>query len=130
MLRVDVFAKAGKFYLVPVYVHHRVTGLPNRAVVGKKDESQWLVIDSVYEFKFSLYPNDLFSLTIDGEALFGYFSGININDCGLKYFPHDHKSVESLRKKGVSSAKDFRKYDVDVLGNIYPAPPEKRRGLA
>jgi hypothetical protein len=33
MLRVDVFTKAGKYHLVPVYVHHRVTGLPNRAIV-------------------------------------------------------------------------------------------------
>lgn len=130
MLRVDVFTKAGKFHLVPVYVHHRVTGLPNRAVVGKKDESQWTLIDSAYEFNFSLYPNDLFLLKVDEEASFGYFNGININDCGLKYFPHDQKSVESLRKKGVSSAKEFRKFNVDVLGNIYPAPPEKRRGLA
>ncbi|UCV12372.1 type II CRISPR RNA-guided endonuclease Cas9 [Dechloromonas denitrificans] len=130
MLRVDVFSKAGKFHLVPVYVHHRVTGLPNRAVVGKKDESQWTLMDSSYEFRFTLYPNDLFFLKVDGEALFGYFSGININDCGLKYFPHDQKSVESLRKKGVSSAKAFHKFNVDTLGNIYPAPPEKRRGLA
>lgn len=130
MLRVDVFAKAGKFHLVPVYVHHRVNGLPNRAVVGKKDESQWSVVDSTYSFEFSLHPNDLFLLTVDGETLRGYFSGININDCGLKYFPHDQKSVDSLRKKGVSSAKVFKKLHVDTLGNIYPAPPEKRRGLA
>ncbi|MER2537925.1 MAG: type II CRISPR RNA-guided endonuclease Cas9, partial [Azonexus sp.] len=130
MLRVDIFTKASKFHLVPVYVHHLVTGLPNRAVVGKKDESHWASIDSTYQFEFSLYPNDLFSLKVDGEAIFGYFSGININDCGLKYFPHDQKSVESLRKKGISSAKEFRKFNVDVLGNIYPAPPEKRRGLA
>lgn len=130
MLRVDVFSKAGKFHLVPVYVHHRVTGLPNRAVVGKKDESQWTPMDSTYEFEFSLHPNDLFLLKVDGDAFFGYFSGINTNDGGLKYFPHDQKSVESLRKKGVSSAKEFRKFHVDTLGNVYPAPPEKRRGLA
>lgn len=130
MLRVDVFTKAGKFHLVPVYVHHRVTGLPNRAVVGKKEESQWTLMDSTYEFEFSLYPNDLFLLKVDGDAFFGYFNGINTNDGGLKYFPHDQKSVESLRKKGVSSAKEFRKFHVDTLGNIYPAPPEKRRGLA
>jgi CRISPR-associated endonuclease Csn1 len=36
MLRVDVFTKAGRFYLVPVYVHHKVTGLPNRAIVADK----------------------------------------------------------------------------------------------
>lgn len=130
MLRVDVFTKAGKFHLVPVYVHHRVTGLPDRAVVGKKEESQWTLMDSTYEFEFSLYPNDLFLLKVDGDAFFGYFNGINTNDGGLKYFPHDQKSVESLRKKGVSSAKEFRKFHVDTLGNIYPAPPEKRRGLA
>jgi CRISPR-associated endonuclease Csn1 len=130
MLRVDVFTKAGKFYLVPVYVHHRVTGLPNRAVVGKKDESQWIVMDETFGFVFSLYPNDLLQLTAEGEAIFGYFSGININDCGVKFFPHDQRSVESLRKKGVSSAQILRKFHVDTLGNIHPAKSELRRGLA
>lgn len=131
MLRVDVFTRAGKFHLVPVYVHHAVAKtLPNRAVVGKKDESQWTVIDDNHAFQFSLYPNDLFQLTVDRESVFGYFSGININDCGLKYFPHDQKSVESLKKKGVSSAARFKKFHVDVLGNIHPAQWEARRGLA
>lgn len=131
MLRVDVFTKAGKFHLVPVYVHHNVAKeLPNRAVVGKKDESQWTAIDGTFGFAFSLYPNDLFQLTTEEETVFGYFSGININDCGVKFFPHDQKSVESLRKKGVSSAQVFRKFHVDVLGNIHPAKSEPRRGLA
>ena len=131
MLRVDVFTKAGKFHLVPVYVHHAVAKtLPNRAVVGKKDESQWTVIDDNHVFQFSLYPNDLFQLTVDRESVFGYFNGININDCGLKYFPHDQKNVESLKKKGVSTAAEFKKFHVDVLGNIYPAQWEARRGLA
>ena len=31
---------------------------------------------------------------------------------------------------GVKTALSLEKFHVDVLGNIYPAPPEKRRGLA
>jgi CRISPR-associated endonuclease Csn1 len=132
MLRVDVFRskKDGKFYLVPVYVHHRVKGLPNRAVVSKKSECQWTVMDDSYLFQFSLYPNDLFQLSIDREPFLGYFGGININDGGLKYFPHDRRDVDSLRKKGVSGAESFGKLHVDVLGNIYPARKETRRDLA
>ncbi|MGD9788920.1 MAG: type II CRISPR RNA-guided endonuclease Cas9, partial [Sulfuricellaceae bacterium] len=55
MLRVDVFTKAGKFHLVPVYVHHRVTGLPNRAIVAFKDEEEWTLVDDSFQFCFSLY---------------------------------------------------------------------------
>ncbi len=31
---------------------------------------------------------------------------------------------------GVKTAIALEKFHVDVLGNIYPAPPEQRRGLA
>jgi len=131
MLRVDVFTKTGKFHLVPVYVHHSVAKvLPNKAVVSKKDESQWTVMDDSYAFHLSLYPNDLLQLKIDGESILGYFAGININDGGLKYFPHDQRSADSLKKRGISSAELFTKLNVDILGNRYPAPPEKRRDLA
>ena len=131
MLRVDVFTKARKFYLVPVYVHHSVAKvLPNKAVVSKKDESQWTVMDDSYAFHLSLYPNDLLQLMIDGESILGYFAGININDGGLKYFPHDQRGADSLKKRGISGAELFTKLNVDVLGNRYPAPPEKRRDLA
>jgi CRISPR-associated endonuclease Csn1 len=131
MLRVDVFTKANKFHLVPVYVHHSVAKmLPNKAVVSKKDESQWTVMDDSYTFHLSLYPNDLLQLKIDGESILGYFAGININDGGLKYFPHDQRGADSLKKRGISGAELFTKFNVDILGNRYPAPPEKRRDLA
>lgn len=131
MLRVDVFTKASKFYLVPVYVHHSVAKvLPNKAVVSKKDESQWTVMDDSFAFHLSLYPNDLLHLKIDGESILGYFGGININDAGLKYFPHDQRSADSLKKRGISGAELFTKFHVDILGNRYPAAPETRRDLA
>lgn len=39
-------------------------------------------------------------------------------------------SLEENIKRQIGSAKSFEKLHVDVLGNIYPAPPEQRRGLA
>jgi CRISPR-associated endonuclease Csn1 len=35
-----------------------------------------------------------------------------------------------IRKIGVKTALSVEKFNVDVLGNIYPAPKEVRRGLA
>ena len=54
MVRVDVFTKANKFHLVPVYVHHTVAKvLPNRAIVAFKDEDEWTVmIMTAFEFLF------------------------------------------------------------------------------
>ena len=40
---------------------------------------------------------------------------------------HEQLVIESI---GVKIASKLEKYNVDMLGNIYPAPPEKRRGLA
>jgi len=68
MLRVDVFSKQGRFHLVPVYVHHRVKGLPDRAIVAFKDEDEWTQIDDSFEFLFSLYPNDLVRVTQKSKA--------------------------------------------------------------
>jgi CRISPR-associated endonuclease Csn1 len=130
MLRVDVFTKGGKFHLVPVYVHHRVKGLPGRAIVSKKNEDQWTAMDKSYDFCFSLHPNDLFRLTVENQEIIGYFSGVNINDGGMKFFPHDSHSQDQLKKKGVSNANRFEKLQVDTLGNIYTSPQEKRRDLA
>ncbi|HPV24505.1 MAG TPA: hypothetical protein PLJ65_10040, partial [Casimicrobium sp.] len=77
-----------------------------------------------------LYSNDLFRLIIGEEAVVGYFSGINTNDGGIKFFPHDQRNVDSLRKKGASGAKAILKLQVDLLGNTFPSPRETRRDLA
>src|SRR5574343_904291 len=90
MLRVDVFTKAGKFHLVPVYVHHRVTGLPDRAIVAFKDEEEWTLIDESFEWCFSLYPNDLLQVTQrSGETVFGYYRGCHSGTGALNIALHD-----------------------------------------
>ncbi len=133
MLRVDVFTKGGKFHLVPVYVHHRVKGLPNRAIVASKDEAEWTLIDDSFNFCFSLYPNDLVRVGLKNETILGYFSGCDRSTGNIGLWAHDrNQSVgkDGFVRTGVKTALTLEKFHVDVLGNIYPAPPETRRGLA
>jgi len=156
MLRVDVFRHntSHKFHLVPVYVHHAVTGLPNRAIVAFKNEEKWTEMDDNFEFLYSLHSNDLVQITHkNGETLMGYYrschSGTGTMSIALhdrhafgdkttskrlyeknpsKPLPNDKRGlIESI---GVKTAANVAKYNVDVLGNIYPAPPEQRRDLA
>lgn len=134
MLRVDVFTKAGKFHLVPVYVHHRVTGLPDRAITRGKDEDQWAIVDDTFEWRFSLHPNDLVRIRLKDETHLGYYASTDRSTSSISIWAHDrNQSVGKdglVRSIGITTAKDIEKFHVDTLGNIYPAPPEKRRGLA
>ncbi len=135
MLRVDVFAKSGKYHLVPVYVHHAVSanGLPNRAVVAFKDEAEWTLIDESFGWCFSLYPNDLVRVALKSELHIGYFSSCDRSTGNISIWVHDRNAAvgkDGQIRTGVKTAQSLEKLNVDVLGNIYPAPPEQRRGLA
>jgi CRISPR-associated endonuclease Csn1 len=134
MLRVDVFTKVGKFHLVPVYVHHRVSGLPNRAIVAFKDEAEWTLMDDSFEFLFSLHPNDLVRVTLKDSCQTGYFSGCDRSTGAISLWAHDrHKDIGKdglIRGIGVKTAISLEKFNVDVLGHIYPARAEQRHGLA
>lgn len=134
MIRVDVFTKAGKFHVVPVYVHHRVTGLPNRAVVAFKDEAEWTLIDESFAFLFSIYPNDLVRVTLKKEEQIGYYSGIDRSTGAINLWAQDRASAVGkdglIRGIGVKTAVSIEKFNVNLLGHIYSAPLETRRGLA
>ena len=135
MLRVDVFTKAGKFHLVPVYVHHRVAGLPNRAVVAFRDEADWTLIDDSFAFFFSLHANDFVQVSQRAKnPISGYYSSCHRGTGNLNLWSHDRSA--SVGKEGlfegigVKTALSIEKFDIDVLGNVYPAKPEIRHGLA
>lgn len=135
MLRVDVFTKAGKFHLVPVYVHHRVTGLPTQAIVAFKDEAEWTLIDDSFAFLYSLYPNDLVRVQQKGkEPILGYFGSCHRGTGNINIWLHDRNTTKfktgAVEGIGVKTALSLEKFNVDVLGHTYPAPPEQRRGLA
>jgi CRISPR-associated endonuclease Csn1 len=136
MLRVDVFRhkKDGKYHLVPIYVYHTVAKeLPSRAIVAFKDEDEWTLIDGSFVFCFSLYPNDLVRVTLKQQVLMGYYSGCDRSTGNMGLWAHDRNQQvgkDGFIRTGVKSAVAVEKFHVDTLGNIYPAPPEKRGGLA
>ncbi|TAG84281.1 MAG: type II CRISPR RNA-guided endonuclease Cas9 [Betaproteobacteria bacterium] len=137
MLRVDVFQskKDKRFHLVPVYVHHRVTGLPNRAIVAFKDETDWTEIDDSFGFLFSLCPNDLIEITQKGKAAIrGYYASCHRGTGNVNLWAHDRSSnvgkAGAIEGLGVKTAVSLVKLNADVLGNIFPAPSETRRDLA
>lgn len=134
MLRVDIFTKCGKFHLVPVYVHHRVTGLPDRAIVAYADEAGWTSIDDTFAWCFSLYPNDLVKVTLKKETCFGYYAGTDRSTGAISLWTQDRNQQVGkdglIRGIGVKTALNVEKFHVDILGNVRPAPPEPRRGLA
>jgi len=135
MLRVDVFAKAGKFHLVPVYVHHTVAKvLPDRAIVAFVDEDSWTLIDDSFEWLFSLHPNDLVRVKLKKESHLGYYAGCNRSTGAINLWAHDRNAQVGkdgmIQSIGVKTALAIEKFDVDVLGNIYPARLEPSRGLA
>lgn len=138
MLRVDVFRhkKDRKYHLVPVYVHHAIAKeLPNRAVVAFKDEDDWTLIDEEnFDFCFSLHSNDLVKVSLKKEVCFGYYAGCDRSTGAISLWSHDRNRAIGkdglIRGVGVKTASCVEKFHVDTLGNIYPAPSEKHRGLA
>lgn len=136
LVRVDVFTKGGKFYLVPLYVADTVKNkLPDQTA------DRVTQIDTSFDFCFSLHPNDLAKVTLRGKgSILGYFRGYGgpPNPYNITLLIHDRNKNGHERANdkgeipsiGVNTALSIEKFNVDVLGNIYPAPPEKRRDLA
>lgn len=136
MLRVDIFRKAGKHFVVPIYVADLTQReLPCRAVVAHKPETEWDVIDDRHEFLFSLYPNDFVCLKFKGKPdVAGYYAGCDRASGALDFWTHDRNQAigkkGQIRGIGVKTALSITKYHVDVLGRRYPVLSEVRRDLA
>lgn len=132
MVRVDVFEKGGKYYLVPIYSWQVAKGiLPDRAVVALKDEENWTVIDDSFEFKFVLYANDLIKLTAKKNEFLGYFVSLNRATGAIDIRTHDTDSTKGkngiFQSVGVKTALSFQKYQIDELGKeIRPCRLKKR----
>ena len=118
MLHVDVFRDGKRILIEPAYMAH------NSARIAPSS-----IPDSA-EFLFSLTKNDLVAVTLGDVTYQGYFVMYE-SDGRLTLRAHDQpKPDKDYFRKSVASAKRIQKFHVDTLGNFYPAPPEKRRGLA
>ena len=132
MVRVDVFEKGGKYYLVPIYSWQVAKGiLPDRAIIAFKDEEDWQLIDDSFNFKFSLHPNDLIEVITKKARIFGYFASCHrgTGNINIRIHDLDHKIGKNgiLESIGVKTALSFQKYQIDELGKeIRPCRLKKR----
>ena len=132
MLRTDVFAKKNKkgkdeFYLIPIYLSNMGKDLPNKAIVPHKEEKDWIILDDSFEFKFSLYMDDLIKLKKGDTSIIGYFKGTDRASASISIETHDRSSTYS--GIGVKTQDSITKYHVDALGNISEIKKEKRLSL-
>ena len=134
MVRVDVFTKDSKYYLVPIYVADMVKDkLPNKAIRQGKPESEWLEMDENYTFKFSLYPKDMIAIKKkkDDIVQYLYYSSTDVSCAGIVCFNHDKSTLPNGKKEqkiGVTGLEVFDKYEVDILGSYHKINKEQRKG--
>ena len=132
------------YYWVPLYVADTLKPeLPNRAVVAHKPYSEWQEMREE-DFVFSLYPNDLVYVEHKSElkftvqnadstlektrtqaSAFVYFVSGGISGGTITVRTHDNSyGIPSL---GLKTLKSLCKYQVDVLGNVFPVHKETRQ---
>lgn len=129
MVRVDVFEKDKKYYLVPIYVSDFVKkSLPNKAIVQNKNESEWIEMTEDYNFRFSLYPNDLVKIKRKNEKeMYLYYNSTHRGTGAINTITvNGERKVDGI---GVKSLEIFEKYQVDILGNINKVKKERREGV-
>lgn len=134
MVRVDVYSKDGKFYLVPHYVEDVARGvIKDRAIVANtKSEDEWQKIDEGFRFEFSLFYNDLVKIRRKDEVLLGYYKGTHRGTSNITIALHD--GSEEKEGIGVRTCGLFEKYQVDPLGRYtrvrHESPPKGKRPWA
>lgn len=144
MVRIDIFKKDGKNYIVPIYVSDVYKQqLPNIAVPYK---NQRIMNDE--DFAFSLYPNDLVYLEKYNKAICGKFAKsesedsekpVEIKSGYLYYISTDissgacnfvnHDSSIEFRSVGFQNIDIIEKYTVNILGEYHKVGREKRMPL-
>jgi CRISPR-associated endonuclease Csn1 len=129
MIRVDIFTKGGKFFIVPLYTKDIYAGImPNKAITAYKPESEWPDMDESYLFLFSLYPYDLVKLINKKEEYFGYYRGTN-RALGSIAISDPNNNLKIKDNIGAKTALKIEKYEVNLFGEFHLVREEKRRGL-
>ena len=132
MIRIDVFEKKGKFYFIPVYVadYYRKK-LPNKIC---KSSGEWPELDDSYNFKFSLFQNDVVKIKFkDNLEMYpcdkkAEKKKVVVND-EYFYYVAANRATASIALEtisgsfgkdgiGIQKALIFEKYEIDRLGNL------------
>lgn len=118
MLGVNVFKLKDRYFIDPIYP----------APISVRLNAQHPPEGA--DFLFSLTKNEFVHVNIEDKIYCGYFVMYE-TDGRMTLRAHDQPQPDKKYfRKTVSSANLIKKFNVDVLGHIFPAPPETRRGLA
>ncbi len=133
MARVDIFSRPtpkGKkqYFLVPIYPH-QVAGEstpPNRAVQAYASEIEWPIMDSSYQFEFSLVQKSwVEAIRSDGTVIEGYFRGLDRSTGAIAISPHI--TMQQVTKSiGARTLLNLSKYQVSRLGTKHSIAKEAR----
>ena len=133
MARVDVFRKADKkgrnqYFLVPIYPHEIATmdAPPRRAVLAYAPEVDWPIVDSTYEFLWSINQKTWLCATKpSGEVVEGYFMGMNRSNGAIALSSQANPDAVNSGI-GVKTLSSLRKFSVDRLGRLSEVAWESR----
>lgn len=131
MVRVDVFVKNGKYFLVPIYSYQVLNKAefpkpPNKAISAHKPESEWNEVDQASEFLLSLYPDCYVEVVkADGQVIEGYYRGTDRSSGSIGLSLHNIRD-RLIRGIGVRTLRSIKKFTVDRLGRKHPVGREKR----
>lgn len=118
MLNVAVYWHVKRYLIEPVYA------------AGKELRVTTAHVPDDAEFLFTLTKNDYVRITLGDMCHEGYFVMYE-SDGRMTLRAHDQpKPDKEYFRKGIASATRIEKLHIDILGNRYPAPPEKRSDLA
>jgi CRISPR-associated endonuclease Csn1 len=129
MIRIDVFRRNGRYYVVPIYAWQltKLDRPPMRAVKRDVTEADWYVIDESFEFLWSLYPGSLFrAVNAQGRVAEGYYRSFDRRSGQITYSPPEDWQSKSSRRLSVATLKAFEKYHVDRLGRRFRIERETR----
>jgi CRISPR-associated endonuclease Csn1 len=127
MIRVDVFEYNGKYFLVPIYVHHLggKNSAPLAAITKGLKEDRWPQVSESHKFKFSLWPDDYVILEkVNNQLIEGYYRSTHRGDGRIYLASHLTRSVQY--DPATKTARTIRKYQVDRLGNKFEIKREPR----
>ncbi len=129
MVRVDVFTKGGRFYLVPVYAWQlaALASAPSRAIRNLADEKDWYQIDGTFAFLWSIHPGSyLKAVAADGSKFEGYFRSLDRSNGRVSFSPASNGDSKAQRRFPTMTLKSFEKYHVDRLGRLHRIDKEPR----
>jgi CRISPR-associated endonuclease Csn1 len=134
--RIDVFKKDEKYFFVPIYPHEieskKIRDLNVAISTGKyKDYPNEITIDDSFDFKFSLFKNDLTVVKQNAnEALqYVYFSQLKPANGQIFFLNHYDADKKKPYSMYIHNIEKIEKYAIDILGNISENPIfEKRLG--